>query len=226
MKPFSKKEAFKFAWNAYKKEPWFLAGATVLVFAASALGSALSGGAGVFGVVLMAASILLQWWLYLGFARIALALYAGQPVTWNMLIGESWETLYHFALAALLAALLTVVGFVLLVIPGFIVQTMLMFFIFTVLDKGMKPVASLKESKRLTKGSRWSLFFLLLILAIFNGVGAALVGIGLLVTMPMTMLVLAYVYRKLDRRDDVVPSVMTPPPPPPPSQPVMPSHQM
>jgi len=101
-----------------------------------------------------------------------------------------------------------------------------MFFIFTVLDKGMKPVASLKESKRLTKGSRWSLFFLLLILAIFNGVGAALVGIGLLVTMPMTMLVLAYVYRKLDRRDDVVPSVMTPPPPPPPSQPVMPSHQM
>jgi len=106
MKPFSKTEAFKFAWNAFKKEPWFLMGATIVVFAASALGGALSGSSGVFGIVLMVASILLQWWLYLGFARIALALYAGQPVTWNMLIGESWETLYHFALAALLAALL------------------------------------------------------------------------------------------------------------------------
>ncbi len=227
MKPFSKKEAFTFAWGAFKKDPWFLMGVTVIVFAASALGSALSSSAGVLGVVFTVASILLQWWLYLGFTRIALALYAGQPVTWKMLVGESWETLYRFALAAILAAIFVMIGFVLLVVPGFIVQTMLMLFMYTVLDKHMGPVEALKESKRLTKGSRWNLFFLLLILMVFNIIGAAIVGLGLLVTMPMTMLILAYVYRKLDRRDDMVPSVMTPPPPQQqPPQPVMPSHQM
>lgn len=222
MKSFSKKEALVFAWNAFKKEPWFLAGVTVVLFAVSALGNLLAGSSDVLGIVLMIVALLVQWWLYLGFARIALALHAGQPVVFKMLFAESWDTLYRFTLAVIIAAVLVTIGFVLLVVPGFIAQVMFMLVIFTVLDKHMAPIAALKESKRLSKGSRWNLFFLLLILAVLNVVGAALLGIGLLVTMPMTMLTLAYVYRTLDRRDDIVPGVMTPPPPPVPPQPVAP----
>ncbi len=218
MKSFSIADAFRFGWETFKKEWMFYIGITFLVIAISAIARLIAGASGFLGFVLMIGAILLEWWLYAGVTRITLRAHAGQPVSFEMLFGESWDTLYRFALAAIVAGVLIVVGYVLLIVPGVIVQVMLILFAFAIVDKGMGPIDALKESRRLTKSNRWQVFWFLLLMVLVNAVGAMLAGIGLLVSLPVSLLALTYVYKALDKRDDVVPA-----PAPAPTAPVSPT---
>lgn len=206
MKSFSITDAFRFGWETFKKEWTFYIGITFLVIAISAIARLIAGASGLLGFVLMIGAILLEWWLYAGVTRITLRAHAGLPVSFEMLFGESWDTLYRFALAMIVAGILIVVGYVLLIVPGVIVQVMLLLFAFAIVDKGMGPIDALKESRRLTKGNRWQVFWFLLLMVLANAVGAMLAGVGLLVSLPVSLLALTYVYKALDKRDDVVPA--------------------
>lgn len=214
MKSFSIKEALRFGWTTFKKEPWLFVGVAAFVFVITALTNTLSEEGDFMGALITIPVILLQWWLYLGVVRVALAAHAGAPVSFKMVFGESWKTLFRFALAMIVTGVLTLIGFVLLIIPGIIVQLMLSMVVFAVLDKGMEPIAALKESKRLTDGHKWDLFLLMLVLVVLNVLGAIVFGVGLLVTVPVSILAITYVYKKLDRKDDIVaasPIAMQPP---------------
>jgi uncharacterized membrane protein len=73
----------------------------------------------------------------------------------------------------------------------------LMFVPYIVIDRGLGPIEAMKESWRVTKGHKWQLFLLFLALIGLNILGAIALIVGLLVTIPITMLAAAHAYRTL-----------------------------
>lgn len=73
----------------------------------------------------------------------------------------------------------------------------LLFFSYLIIDKRSGPIASLKESFAITKGSTFNLVLFVLIVILINAVGAALLFVGLFVTIPITMIASAFVYKQL-----------------------------
>jgi uncharacterized membrane protein len=74
---------------------------------------------------------------------------------------------------------------------------MFMFATYLVIDKNMAPMDALKESRRMTYGHKWNLFLFGLGLIGINILGFLALIIGLLVSLPVTMLAMAHAYRTL-----------------------------
>lgn len=197
---FSKKEAFRFGWNTFKARPWVFVGAAAVLMVVSVIINMLTGdNRDMLSIIIGIAGTVLQWWLYLGFARMMLAAHAGSVPSVNMLFGESWKTLLQYAIVAIVSGILTFVGLVLLIVPGIIVFTMLSLAPFILLDRGTSAIESLKESRRITKGHRMNIFLFVLMLALLNIAGALVFFVGLLVTVPISLLAFVYAYRQVEK---------------------------
>jgi uncharacterized membrane protein len=66
-----------------------------------------------------------------------------------------------------------------------------------VIDKNLEPVEAVKTSWRMTKGNVWNLFFFGILLGLINILGFLCLIVGLFITVPLSMLATAFVYRKL-----------------------------
>jgi len=114
-------------------------------------------------------------------------------------ISDLWnpDPIWRFLGGELLAALVIFVGMLLFVIPGIIASLGLGFVPYLIVDRGMRPVESLKESWRITKGNKGPIFLLGLALLGVNLIGVLLVGVGVLASVPITMLAVVHAYRFL-----------------------------
>jgi uncharacterized membrane protein len=83
---------------------------------------------------------------------------------------------------------------------------MFMFFGYFIVEHSSGPIVALKESARITKGEKWNIFLLVLIFLGINILGVLALGIGLLITAPMSAIGIAYVYRKLSAAQEVSPA--------------------
>jgi len=86
-----------------------------------------------------------------------------------------------------------------LVIPGLILYVYLSFTFLLVIDRRLGPIGAIGASFRLVQGSFWPIVGFLLVAGLLNLLGAALFRIGLLITIPVTSLALAYLYRRLQK---------------------------
>ncbi len=111
---------------------------------------------------------------------------------------------WNYIGVTLLATAGIILGFILLIIPGIILAIGWMFAPFIVIDKGYGPVASLKESWRITRGHRWKLFLLAIVIGLMNLAGVLVFFVGILVTAPITLLTLSHVYRMLSQTEAAV----------------------
>lgn len=98
---------------------------------------------------------------------------------------------------ALLYNVIVFVGLLLLVIPGVIWFLKFSFWQYALVDKNAGILESFHASSRMTAGYKKSLFVLYVYLGALNTLGIIALGVGLLATVPLTILVLARVYRKL-----------------------------
>jgi len=105
----------------------------------------------------------------------------------------------------ILVLLAVLVGLVLLIVPGIIVSIALSFALYLVIDKGAGPINAFKQSLALTKGNRWKLFLLGLMLAGINILGFLALIIGLMVTIPVSFLASVHAYRLLSGETSSVP---------------------
>ena len=194
---FSIRESFSFAWNVFTKRPWFLIGVMFATFVVFALISKVfptdQGGNIVFTLVNLVIGI------FIDMALIAFALAAHEnvhTVTWKSV----WmpQLFWKYLGASILMGIIVVVGLVLLVIPGLIAAFGFMFTKYLVVDRKLGPVEALKESWRITKGHKLHLLGFGFVAIVFNLIGAIAIGIGLLVTVPLTMLASAHIYRTLE----------------------------
>lgn len=102
---------------------------------------------------------------------------------------------------SIIVGFLTFIGFLLLIVPGVILALMYAFTKFLVIERDLHPIAALEESARITKGSRVTLLLLALAIIGLNALGLFALVVGLLVTLPVSMLAWAHAYRSLAHKE-------------------------
>jgi uncharacterized membrane protein len=124
-------------------------------------------------------------------------------------INDLWnpKPFWFYLAGQILVGLVVILGFILLIVPGIILALGLLFSSYLIIDKGKGPIEAMKESWRITKGHKWQLLLFVLALAGLNILGFLLLLVGLLVTVPVTMLAMVHVYRKLEHAASEVASV-------------------
>jgi uncharacterized membrane protein len=198
MKSFSINEALSVGWEAFKARVGFFIGLLILfglilvipqVLIQFSENDALT-------VVLGIAVQLLEYFLTVGLIKISLEIVdGGQPEISDLFSG--CPVYLSYVLATLLYSLALGLGLLLLVVPGLFAAIVFGFYGYVIVEKGYGPIEALKASFKLTEGVRWNLLGFGLLLVLINFLGALIVGLGLLVTLPITFVATAFVYRKL-----------------------------
>jgi hypothetical protein len=166
--------------------------------------------AGILGSIVVAITSILMWTVLTGaITRAAAGTFLGRDLE----IGESYR--YGFArfwsivLVGLLSGLAIAVGFVLLIVPGFIVLTFLTCAIPALVIEGKRGREALRRSWNLVRGRGWPVFGTIVVATLINGIvnslltapfgdnwGARSIGasIASVITMPYMALVGVFIY--------------------------------
>ncbi len=99
--------------------------------------------------------------------------------------------------AYLLIALFTILGFIALIIPGIILALAFSLSYFFIIDKNMGPWEAMKASFDISKGYRWRILSINALCTLINILGLLCLGVGILVTAPLTTLASAAFYERL-----------------------------
>jgi uncharacterized membrane protein len=198
MKTFSIKEAYKKAWELWKQHKALM---TFTAIVSLVLGGFRSGEHGYYFyspmmIVLTIAFIVLSILIKIGLTKLFLKVTDGQPTDWKEIFKHR-ELFFVYLGTSILYGLGIVVGTILLVIPGLYFVFTYMFAPVLVIDKNIGIKEAFKRSAEMTKGVKWSLLWLMLVLVATNLAGAFVFMVGLLISIPVTSLVYMQVYRKL-----------------------------
>ncbi|MCE9554193.1 MAG: hypothetical protein K8T91_12570 [Planctomycetes bacterium] len=147
-------------------------------------------------VVIMVATglciVTIGCWLLAGMTLFCLRMARGEPAHANdVFSGGRW--LFSFAVVHLVVRFITLLGLLLLIVPG--VLAMMLFFPapYLVIDRGMSARKALIESIRLTWANWWNLFLVILISIGITSV-AGMIPAGELLVLPLDMLLLSIAY--------------------------------
>ena len=201
MQKFSKKEALAFGWEATTNNFVFFLGLIALFvafsFSVSYIGDLFEQGGILLGsLVIFIIGIIGGTILEMGILLITLELYdRKKPYYKDILIPKQY--LLRYLIAKIAYTLVIIAGFILLIIPGFIWGIKYSFVRYLIVDKGMSIKEAFAESSRITSGSKWNIFWLSLLMALINIVGVLALGVGLLLSIPVTIMAFTYAYRKL-----------------------------
>lgn len=142
-------------------------------------------------IALIIFSIALWGWMFLMVFPLVIA-----KIIW----GIDWLTFILLLLIVLAIA----------IIPLSILWVRFRFFAYLIVDKRIGAIASLDRSYEITKGATWDLIIFYTLIIIINLIGLLPLGFGLLITIPITMLATAYIYRKLESPPEVTQMLVEP----------------
>lgn len=199
-KHFSKKEALVFGWQIYKKNVKFILLffliALFFEMAPGVLANSFRGQSEILATIIQILGWALNFVVSMGIIRASLKLCDGQKPQVSDL-WTSYPLIFKYFLSYLLYSIIVVVGLLLLVIPGIIFAIKFMFYSYLVVDKQLGPVEAIRHSSLITQGEKVNLILFGLLLGIVNLAGVLLFVVGLLVTIPVSAIAMAYVYRRL-----------------------------
>lgn len=89
------------------------------------------------------------------------------------------------------------VGTIIYIAGIYAVMTFLMFAMYLIADRNLDFMAAIKESAGLVKQNFWMFLVLMIVTGIISGLGAIACGIGVIVTAPLGVTILAVAYREL-----------------------------
>lgn len=195
-------DMLSFGWNKFKERPWFIIGALLVIFIISSLSSAIvdevsRGGANGLTIVLgLIDFLVIQMLVGMGLVNFGLKAHDGIQ---NVQLRDLWRPAHYFSYVAatIVVAIIVTIGFVLLIVPGVIAAIGLMFTPYLVVERGLAPIAAIKESWRMTEGKKVKLFWIMLMLIGINIAGALLFGVGLIVSVPVSLLATVHAFRTL-----------------------------
>ena len=102
-----------------------------------------------------------------------------------------------FLLAFCVYSIAVVAGLVLLVVPGIYVAVKYALFGQVLATTSTTALEALRDTAALSDGRWWTLFPLLLMALLLNLAGMAFLGLGLLITFPVSLLATSDLYRSL-----------------------------
>ncbi len=198
------KEYLLFGWKTFKASPWLFIAVPLVLFAIN-LGIALIEGVlgFVFGKEKMELLIHIEGvitTILMGIAVITLYLKAHDSVATTEL-HDLWnpKPFWRYLGVCFLGSIPVILGLVLFIVPGIIIAIAFSFAGILVVEKGLGPIAALKESVRLTKGHRFELFKLGLAALVLNILGFCALLVGLFVTVPISQLAFIHAYRTISQ---------------------------
>jgi hypothetical protein len=198
------RQALNFAWPAFK-DHFRLMAAVMLTLVSSwvALETIVVAGQSLgitFWALAHLAFFVLFSGLWAGFLHICMQLFEGR--------GASYADIYQrldlglrFFGGQLVYLLVLLAGLALLVVPGVILGTRYALFAFPLVFEGVGLKESFHRSAGLVAGEEGALLAFLLGLLFLNVLGASLLGIGLLVTVPISTLMITAAFRELEGCD-------------------------
>lgn len=204
MNTFSIRAALKRGWRIFTGNKKLL----ILVTLIMGILSALEGGGGThsirggetnlyfmtFGVGV--GVFILSTVVQIGAYKIMLKLEDGQKASVYELLSHD-ELFFKYVLTQTILSMMVVVGLVLLVVPGLYIMMRYGFAPIIAVDSGESVGRAFKKSADITDGSKWKLFWLLVATLLVNLLGLLVLGVGILVSLPVTFLAWTHVYRKL-----------------------------
>ncbi len=204
---FSISEAIHFGWNTMKSNLGFFIGLLIFVFLFTSLSSIIAAKAteaNIFlGIIFYIADFSLSIIISIGLVKIALRFCDNEKGRFADLFSQ-YPLFPQYLVGSILYGLIVFAGTILLIIPGIIWGIQFCFYDYFIVDKGLGPIEALKRSSAITRGVKWDLFGFFLVLLGINLLGALCLLIGLFVTIPTTMVALAFVYRKLMAQAEIV----------------------
>lgn len=188
------KESLGTGWNRFKARPWFFVGTFVIYAIVQAVLSAVLPEDAF--LVSFLVSLVVSTLLYTGLISIYLK---GHEDPASPRYKDFWNPapFWNYLVATILMAIIVVVGLILLIVPGIIAGLALSMTGYLIVERNMKPIDAMKESVRLTRGSRLKLLGLGIVLAVLSIIGAIPFFLGLLIVAPVSMLAGVHAYRTL-----------------------------
>lgn len=187
------KEVFGKSWELTKKHLWFL----LVLFLVTAIVQGVTGEAeGLTGFVLnllAGACVLVAW------TRVTLDITFGKEPTVDA-ISKEFDHFLTYLATFFVFQIALLVGFVLLIIPGVYVLVTYNWFPYLIAEKHNGVEEAFKQSALLADGARWQILKFFFALLGLNILGLLALVIGLFVTIPMSMIASAIVYRALVAR--------------------------
>lgn len=214
----------KDAWRVTKEKITFLVGLTFVLFILEVVSSFILDGLEKSGQTFL--FVILQVLVSI------VSIIIGAGVMWislKIVRGEAFQVsdiftptplFFRYVGVNILYSLIVCAGILLLIVPGIIWAIKYSQVKYLILDRQIGILETFSESARMTDGSKMELFVLYLLFVLINVGGALLFGIGLLVTVPLTIIASALAYNLLLRSSPGLPqggAVPVPPPPTPPT---------
>ena len=197
---FAMGDALSYGWNAYWKNigPMLVIAVVVVLIqiAFSAVASSID--ATVPRVLVQIIGNLVGLLITLGWLRVALGITNGvKPELADVFKAEGYGV---FLLASILFYIGVVIGLILLIIPCIIFIATFGFYGFVIAERGdgVAVLESLQRSAELTRGHRWTLFGMAIVLFLVNIVGLIACFVGVVFTLGITLITWAYLYRALN----------------------------
>ncbi len=110
----------------------------------------------------------------------------------------SFPIVINYAIAQIFYSILVGLGFLLFVIPGVWAAVTYYFFDYAIVDKNVGPIESFKISSRITKGNRYQVLALLLLIWLAYALAFQFYGFTLLLAIPLCYGAKVYLYRHLE----------------------------
>lgn len=149
-----------------------------------------------FGSIVMfgAVTFLVLLFFQAAATHVGLVLTAGRPLT-----VKDFFTVPNMGQALLTVLIVGVVGGAVSFtgVGTLVVSFFAIFALHFVIDRGLGAIDAIKASIDVAMKNAGQVALLMLLVAVANGVGAAICGIGLVVSMPVTMIATAYCYRRV-----------------------------
>ena len=186
---FSFKEVFMFGWSKTRQHAWFL----VLTFIIASIISHASRFIPVFDFVV-------SMMISLSLVSLSLKIVRDHSFTFADLYYPilSSKRVIKFIVLSIIYVVAVGLGFVLLIVPGIYIAVRYFFYPYVAVEHEDADLQSLvKMSYRLTNNHFWPVLAFIILTILLNILGAALLIVGLFVTVPVTMFATAYMYNRL-----------------------------
>ena len=134
--------------------------------------------------------------LYAGFIIVIFMLFKGREVQFSDFF-KGFNYFLPLFLASLVMSILITLGMILLILPDIYLIVSYMFVSLLIVDYHMEFWQAMETSRKIVTKNWFSLFVLFLVLVVVNLLGLLALGIGLLVTMPLSVCTICVAYRDI-----------------------------
>lgn len=204
--PLSMRQAFNVAWPEFKTHFAIFAAVLLIIFGAWVLLEIVVIAGQRFGILLWAvahlAFLIFVGGVEVGFIRICLGLSDGRAPQYA-------DIFAHLNMGPKLLAgqilylLMVMIGLLLLVVPGVYLAGRYAVFCFCLAAGETNLARCFQQSAILSTGAIPYLLRILVVLLVLNLLGASLLGLGLFITVPLSVLMLTAAYQQLNARRQI-----------------------